>query len=178
MDWAKKASDASNDFFKAFCQKYPGPDNVELRRSAKMAVWSNVAVDSSVSETDLEAQHERAVQYLDWVERTDQELLPLFQAYEEALRKYREARRRRDLEGRAKVRLTMEDLPATKGDPHGTSSRILAHVTVDGEMIGAPIVVASGPRWDIEDYFNGEITTAELRRRLFGDAVTQDLEDQ
>lgn len=45
-------------------------------------------------------------------------------------------------------------------------ARLKINVIVDGKSVGAPIVVASGPKVHIEDYVAGNITLDELGARI------------
>lgn len=47
-------------------------------------------------------------------------------------------------------------------------ARLLIHVNVDGLRLGAPIVLASGPRVEIEAYIAGDISLDELGERILG----------
>lgn len=48
-------------------------------------------------------------------------------------------------------------------------ARLMVSVIVDGKLVGAPIVVASGPAKPIEAYVAGKITIAELEDRILND---------
>lgn len=50
-------------------------------------------------------------------------------------------------------------------ESHGTGSRVILKVTVDGIECGS-VLICSGPRPDVEAFYRGEITLVELQERF------------
>lgn len=76
------------------------------------------------------------------------------------------------LRDKTSVELSLEPFPGTP-----THSRILVHIFIEGQLLASHQLLV-GPTQDVKAFFDGEISLLELRKRLFGEAIAEDLLDQ